>query len=429
MNPEQNGAQKIGLAILGIALLAGAFYGGFRYGDAGEPSLRAQLTDINAPAYISAKSEALLDADFSLFWEAIELAKERYVRIDEIEDENILYGAIGGAIDALEDPYTVFLKPSDAKKFNEDIKGVFGGIVAEIGIREGQLLVISPLKGNPAERAGLLAGDSILQVNGTSTNNITIENAVKIIRGEPGTEVSFLIMRAGWDEAKEIIVERAIVNVPTFEWEMLAPTPGSEPSIAHFKLFSFNANASRELANAVIEALIKGTKGVILDMRNNSGGFLDVAVDVTGWFVNKGDVVVQQQHRDGSRTNLVARGSAALKNLPVVVLVNEGSASASEIVAGALRDHLGAKLIGKKTFGKGSVQELETLKNGSTLKVTIAEWLTPLGSSINKVGLEPDVEVEFGDDPETDLQFEKALEIISENLPAGRAIPTFLLGL
>ncbi len=351
----------------------------------------------------------------SLIWDALQIAKEKYVHIDEVKEEKFLYGAIEGVIAALGDPYSTFFPPEDAKKFNEDIQGNFGGIGAEIGKREGVLVVIAPLKGNPAEAAGLKAGDKILKVDDTFTEGLGVEEAVKIIRGSIGTKVKLLILREGWSEPRDFEITRANIKLPTLDWEMLAASD-EEASVAYIALYSFNANASEAFNDAVFQALFKGTKGVILDLRNNSGGYLDVAIDIAGHFVSRGEAVVLEKFRSGETRKLIARGSGALRNIPVVVLVNEGSASASEILAGALRDQKGAALVGTKTFGKGSVQELETLKDGSTLKISTAEWITPKGHSIDKTGLTPDVEVKMpeqkGKEEPQDTQKEKALEII-----------------
>ena len=385
----------IGLAV--ILLFGGGFYAGLRYG------VMSGLSEVP-------QAEATtLQADFSLFWDVIETLKKNHIDGDKINDMDILNGAIKGAVETLGDPYTTYFSADDAKKFNEDLSGIFGGIGAEIGIRDGQLLVIAPLKGNPAERVGLMAGDKIVMINGTSTSGIEIEEAIKLIRGEPGTEVTLLIMREGWKETKEFKIERAIVNVPTVEWEM---RPGN---IAYFKLYNFNANLIASWNAAATQALLKRPNGIILDLRNNPGGFLDISAQVTGWFVKGGDVVVRERFRNGEEEYLVSSGNEAMYRIPMVVLVNEGSASASEIVAGALRDLRGTKIVGEKTFGKGSVQEIESLRHGSTIKVSIAEWLTPSGKSINKIGITPDVEVKMTEEDyekKRDPQYNKAVEIL-----------------
>lgn len=403
--------------IVGTAL----FYGGYELGGARVPKIIQEK-----PEKIIA-SESQLGTSTELLWEVIDLAKEKYVHIDDVTEEDFLYGTIQGAVDALGDPYTTFFKPSDAKKFDEDIRGNFGGIGAEIGKKEGGLIVVAPLKDSPAEKIGLKAGDRIVEIDGTETGNLSVEEAVKIIRGEVGTVVKLLIMREGWGEPKEFKITRATIVIPTLDWKMVQAKGESEANVAYIQLYQFNGNAASLFGNAATEALFKGTKGIILDLRNNSGGYLDVALNIAGWFVEKGETVTKERFRSGKIQPLIARGNAALRNIPVVVLVNKGSASASEILAGALRDIRGAKLVGEKTFGKGSVQELEPLKDGSTLKISTAEWLTPNGDQIDKKGLEPDIIVsppadektkegtKEGEEPK-DVQLEKALEVIAPML-------------
>lgn len=383
---------------------AGALYGGFRFGlyvplEAGD----------TVPGVVNGDEESILEADLSVFWDVVRIIKDKHFKIEDVEDQDLLYGAIAGVVGALDDPYSSFFSPSDAKKFSEDINGSFGGIGAEIGIRKNQLLIIAPLKGNPAEAVGLQAGDKILKVDDTFTNNLTIEGAVKIIRGEVGTEVNLLILRDDWAEAKEFNITRAVVVVPTLDWEMVSD------DIAYFRLYNFNSSAPQLFYQASLSALLKGTQGVILDLRNNSGGFLEVANNIASWFLERGDVIVKERFRSGDEKLFRGSGPNALERLPVIILVNGGSASASEIVAGALRDNRGIKLVGEKTFGKGTVQEVETLRDGSSIKVSVAEWLTPAGHQIDNVGLEPDVEVEFTEEDVengVDPQFDKAIEIL-----------------
>lgn len=395
-NFSKNKQKILSFALVAIIVSGGLFYSGFRLGSQKNGGRDSTQT-------------ILPNADFDLFWDSLELLKEKHVDSKEVKDEDFLYGAIQGAVGALNDPYTSFFNPEDAKKFTEDISGSFGGIGAEIGVRDGQLLIIAPLKNNPAEEAGLKAGDKILKINDEITADLSVDGAVKIIRGEPGTEVKLLIFRDGWKEAKEFSVKRKIIVVPTLDWEM------KPEGIAYFQLYNFNANASSLFYRASLSVLLKGTKGIVLDLRNNPGGFLDVAVDITGWFVKRGDIVVRERLYSGDEKILRASGSGALKNLPVVVLINNGSASAAEILAGALRDNRKAKLIGEKTFGKGTVQEIDNLKNGSSLKISIAEWLTPNGDHINKKGIAPDIEVKITDEDaakKSDPQLDKAMEII-----------------
>ncbi len=398
--------RKLTIGLIVVVLFAGGFYAGVRYG--------IDATISNTP---SAEAVAPLQADFSLFWDVIDALKSKHIDGDKLEDMKILEGAIKGAVGELNDPYTSFLSAKDAKKFNEDISGVFGGIGAEIGIREEQLLIIAPLKGNPAEAAGLKAMDKIIEIDGTSTAGMDIDGAIKLIRGEPGTEVTLLILRSGWSEPKEFTVTRAVITVPTMEWEM---KPGN---IAYFKLYNFNANLLPAWNVAATKALLGHPSGIVVDLRNNPGGYLDVATQLTGWFVKRGDVIVREKFRGGNEEYIISSGNESMYRIPVVVLVNEGSASASEIVAGALRDLRGAKIVGQKTFGKGSVQEVEELRHGSMIKISIAEWLTPSGKSINKTGIEPDIEVKMTEEDyekKRDPQLDKAIDALLAEISKSR---------
>ena len=394
----------------GVAvLLFGAvlFYVGFRFGN---------LKETYEPQYsIPANgTSTLLNANFSLFWDAIQLVKEKYYNPSAINDNQMLYGAINGALSSLGDPYSVFFSPSDSTKFDQDLSGSFGGIGAEIGTnKNNQLVVISPLKGTPAEAAGLRAGDQILQVNGTSTTNMSPDEAVKIIRGDVGTKVNLLIMREGWQQSKTFTITRALINVPTLDWKML---PGN---IADIQLYNFDANAGTEFYNAALQALLQNAHGMILDLRDNPGGFLDVAQNIAGWFLKRGSPVVIERFRGSQEQTLYANGNAALSQMPVVLLVNGGSASAAEILSGALRDNRGIKLVGVQTFGKGSVQEIENLPDGASMKVSIAEWLTPNGTAINKIGLRPDYIVPLTDQDiqnKQDPQLQKAIEVLQQEM-------------
>jgi len=416
MRHKNNLKNLIVIFVAGLIVGAGAFYGGENLGWFRFPS-GAVVLPPNA-------TSTILNADMGLFWDSVSLIKEKHFRISEVSDEDLLYGAIEGALGALHDPYTTFFNPSDAKKFEEDIQGNFGGIGAEIGIRDGQLQIIAPLKGNPAEAAGLKAGDKILKVDDTVTNDLSVEEAVKIIRGEEGTEVTLLLFRDDWGEAREFKITRGLVVIPTLDSEF------RDDGIVHFKLYNFSANAPYLFYQESLNALTRGAQGVILDLRNNSGGYLDVANSVSGWFLGRGEVIVRESFRSGEENVMRAQGPAAFAEVPTVVLVNGGSASASEIVAGALRDNRGIKLIGEKTFGKGTVQEIENLPNGSSLKISVAEWLTPNGVKIDGNGLEPDFVVEITDEDvenDRDPQLDKAIEVLEEEIAkSGRTI--FVIG-
>lgn len=352
--------------------------------------------------------------DFSLFWESYDLLSKNYVESGKISEDDVTYGAISGMVKSLQDPYTIFMEPDETKRFIDDTKGSFEGVGMEIGLREGNIKVIAPLEGTPAKEAGLMAGDIIARIDGTSTIDIGLEQAVEWIRGPEGTEVKLGVYRESWGEEKEIPIVRAKINIPSLD---LSKIEGEE-QIVHLKLYHFSEKAMYDFREAAFDIIEGGSKKIILDLRNNPGGYLEVAQDIAGWFLEKGEVVVIEDF-GGKEENIVykAEGNAKLSSYPVAVLINRGSASGSEILAGALRDNKGVKLVGETSFGKGSVQRLEKLSDGSSLKITIAKWLTPDGDHIAEKGLEPDVEIELteedfekGNDP----QLEKAVEIIKE---------------
>ena len=359
---------------------------------------------------IACKVCAPEDLDFSLFWSSWKTIQEKFAGRDSIDTQQMIYGAISGMVDSLKDPYTVFLPPSDAKRFNEDVSGAFEGVGMEIGVQKQQLQVVSPLEGSPAQKAGMRAGDKILKINGTSTADMTTEEAVNLIRGPKGTEVVLNVFREGWKEAKDIKITRETINVPSVKLEI------KEGDIAYVNLYQFSKNADYEFSKVVISILGSNAKKIILDLRNNPGGYLEVSQEIAGWFLENGQVVTIEDFGGKQEQEIYkAEGSANLLSYPMVILINQGSASASEILAGALRDNRGIKLIGETSFGKGSVQEMSDLTGGSSLKITVAKWLTPKGYSISEKGLEPDIRVEMTEDDFSngrDPQLDKAIEII-----------------
>ena len=350
-------------------------------------------------------------ADYSLLWEALDLVNEKYVN-RPLDQQKLLYGAVAGMVQAVGDPYTVFFDPEEAKQFHEELQGSFEGIGAEIGIKDEQLVIIAPLPDTPAERAGLLAGDLILAINEEATNNMTTDEAVSKIRGKAGTEVVLSIMHEGKREPEEVRIVRGKIEVKslTFETKTI-----NDKKIGIIKLNRFGDD-TLGLFNHTVDVILAGNySGIVLDLRNNPGGYLETSIDISSNWVSRGDVVVKEVNFKGEEKDYKASGISRLKGLNTVVLVNAGSASASEIVAGSLQDHKLATLVGEKTFGKGSVQELQDLKNDSALKVTIAKWLTPKGRSINENGLEPDFNIEITKedrDSKRDPQMDKALDLL-----------------
>lgn len=390
------------------ALVGGSFYFGYREGrKQPQTYLIRGVNNLN-----QGKPEGV---DFSLFWEAWRVLKEKALDADKFKDQDLVYSAISGLFGTFKDPNNVFLPPSDAKKFGQDISGEFSGIGAEINIRDNQLVVITPLKNTPAEKAGLKAGDKILKVDDTQTVGLSVDEAIKLIRGERGTTVTLQIYRDGWDKPRDIPIVRDTIQVPTLHWEM------KDGGIAYIQLYNFYEKAPFLFYQAVAEIVPHNPKGIILDLRNNPGGYLDAAVNIAGWFLKSGEVVVKEEFRSAPNDIFKAGGAGIFKDTPMVVIINEGSASASEILAGALRDGRGVKLIGKKSFGKGTVQELVTVRDNALAKITVAHWRMPKGQLIEKNGLTPDYEVDIKDEDAKagrDAQFEKAMDILKSEISA-----------
>ena len=404
MNKEP--IKLVAAAVVVIVAIGGAYYAGYESG-------LDQTKNIVIEHITSADASEDVTADFSIFWEAWDKLKTEHIRGGEVSNQDLVYGAIKGLAEAYGDPNTSFFTPEDSKKFSDDIQGSFGGIGAEIGSREGQIIIVAPLKDTPAEQAGLLSGDQILQIDGASTDGMTIEEAVKLIRGELGTTVTLTILRADEETSRKISIVRANIQIPTVEWTIV------EGNMIHLRLYSFTANSVFDFQRHMINAVFSGGEGLILDLRGNPGGLLDSAIRVAGFFLERGDVVAIEKFTSGKEIILRSSGNAALKNFPVVVLIDGGSASASEILAGALRVQNGVKLVGQQSFGKGTVQELNDLSDDSILKITIANWLLPDGTLIEGNGLEPDfiVEITAEDIAEgRDPQLERAIEILKQSL-------------
>ena len=334
---------------------------------------------------------------FDQFWDVWNLLKTKYVSKEKTDDnQKLLFGAIEGLVNSLNDPYTTFFPPQEAKSFSDEISGQFGGIGAEIGLdKQSRLIVIAPLENTPAQRAGLKAGDRIVKIDDLDTTGLSSEEAVKHIRGERGTKVTLIIIHDEKEGEKKIEITRDIIQVPTLKFKLLN-AEGKEDirgSIAYIKLDNFYEKAPSLFQQAAIKTILLGAKGIILDLRNNPGGYLDGAQAIAGWFLPKDALVVTEEFQDPTLSQkLLSPGPSTLENLPVVVIINKGSASASEILAGALQDHKKATLLGEKSFGKGTVQEVIPLKEGM-IKITIAHWLTPNGNLIDKNGIKPDKEL------------------------------------
>lgn len=398
------------VAKLGVAfalVLAVGFAGGVAAGAEGK-SVFSNLPILGDGLDATPDSEA----DLTDFWKAWNALDQRFVETHatgtppSIKEK--LWGAIQGLAASYGDPYTVFMPPNEAKQFKDDISGNFEGVGMEVGVKDGVLTVISPLKGTPAERAGLRSGDAILTIDGTSTDGLSTDQAVKLIRGKKGTTVVFNILREG--SVSEISVVRDTIAVPTIE-------TSQESGVFIISFYSFTANSTQLFSKALAEFRASGSRLLLIDLRGNPGGYLEAAVTISSHFLPKGAVVVTEDFK-GKQENVVHR-SRGIGGLPegtkVAILIDQGSASASEIMAGALQDGDAATLIGAKSFGKGSVQELVEI-NGGALKVTIARWLTPAGQSISDGGLTPDIEVKRTREDavaERDPQKARAIEFLT----------------
>lgn len=375
----------IGLAVV---FAAAAFFSGVQFGSGS--GLTNGGMEASAFSLFQNNSQPAEGVSLEEFWRVWNLMEEKFVASTTTEPVTIeqrLQGAIDGLVESYGDPYSIYLPPVDAEQFQEDISGNFSGVGMEIGERNNVITVISPLPDTPAERAGVVAGDIIVKIDGESTESMNVDEAVNRIRGEKGTEVKLTIYREGESDFKDIAIVRDTILVPTIKTEV-------QGDVFVIKLFSFNAIAELKMQEALREYVTSGTKKMVIDLRGNPGGFLQSAVSIAGYFLPTGKVVVRESFGGGIDEQVFRSQGKDLRQFApeeIVVLINGGSASASEILAGALQEHGVATLIGETTFGKGSVQELVELPDGSSLKVTVARWLTPNGISISEGGLKPDI--------------------------------------
>lgn len=326
-----------------------------------------------------------------------------------VDQQKLVYGALEGIVNSLGDPYSIFLKPEEADKFQELVEGSFEGIGAEIGIQDEHLTIIAPLKNSPAEKAGIKAGDIIVAIGDERADSLTLDEAVAHLRGAKGTTVAVSILRGDATESQTITITRDTIHLDSVESSIKKTAEGS--AVAYIQINTFTGTTDTEFSDALQSLALENPQGYIIDLRNNPGGYLDSAINMLGHFI--GDkIAVIEQFNDDKQLPHHADGSGELAGKPVVVLINKGSASASEIVAGALKDHQQATLIGTQTFGKGTVQNYEQLDDGSSLKITVAKWLTPNGSTINGTGVTPDQVVEQTDSG--DAQLDAALSTINQ---------------
>lgn len=393
-------------SFLSLILLAGVFGVGIYFGYSYRPASEKVASVTNKePASPN-------NADFDSFWKVWNMLNEKSIYAKKASDQERVWGAIKGMASSLGDPYTVFFPPEENKLFNEEIRGSFSGIGAEIGMKEKILTVVAPIKNSPAALAGIKSGDKILKIDKFETNDMTVDKAISLIRGPKGTEVVLTIFRSGEKATREIKIIRDDISLPTIDSEL------RPDNIFVIKFYSFSENSSILFSDALSKFIKSGSHKLVLDMRGNPGGYLDAAVNIGSWFIDEGKTIVSEDF-GSNRKPIVYRSRGPRlfsEDFPFVVLVDSGSASAAEILAGALKEYKIATIVGQKTFGKGSVQELLQVTEDTSLKVTVARWLTPNGLSISEHGLEPDVVVPITAkdiEAKRDPQLNKAIEILT----------------
>ncbi len=398
-----------------IVFIFGAFVGGYVFGS----EKAYHQFSVPTLANKEAVNIGTTNADFAPFWKAWNVLNEKFVSSATttdggVTDQEKVWGAISGLAGSYGDPYTSFFPPAESKDFTEQISGNFGGIGAELDMKEGALVVVSPLKGSPAERSGLRAEDTILAVDGKSVSGSTIDESISIIRGEIGTKVTLTVVHRNENEAVDIEITRDNIQIPIIDTEHRA-----DDGVFVISLYSFSANSAYQFRDALQMFADSGETKLVIDLRNNPGGYLESAMDMASWFLPEGDVVVTEDFGGSQESRIYrSKGYNVFKKgiFKIAVLQNGGSASASEILAGALQEHGNAVIVGTQSFGKGSVQELVDITPETSLKVTVAKWLTPKGNFISGNGLTPDFEIEFDVDKYLeegiDTQLEKAIEVL-----------------
>lgn len=370
-----------------------------------------EMVKENGSSKISDTNSYQEDTDLELFWTVWAQLSEKYVDHDALDDQNMVYGAIKGMVQSINDPFTVFMTPDESEQFSVSLEGHLEGIGAELTIQDKSIVILSPLKGSPAEKSGLKTGDIIYKIEDAYANDMTIVDAIMKIRGEKGTTVKLTIIREGLDKPFDVSIVRDSIDIDSVSMEEI-------DGIVYLSVNQFNEKTSVEFGKFVSQMLIDEPKGLIVDLRSNGGGYLSSAVDLLSYILPADTTAVIIKQRGKEDETLKTNGGTKLVNIPLVVLINDGSASASEIFAGAVQDHERGIVMGTQSFGKGSVQEVLPFTDGSSIRMTIAKWFTPDDRTIDKVGLSPDVIVELSDEDLTndyDRQKEEAIKYL-ENL-------------
>jgi len=411
--------EKTLYSISAIILLCATFFAGLSVGVS---------KDTSVPSSPSLVASSSMTADLTPFWKAWNTLETKFAGTSTSETDRV-YGAISGLAASYGDPYTTFFPPEEAKSFEDQIAGNFGGIGAEISEKDGYVTVVSPLKGTPSEKAGIKAGDRIIKINATSSIGMSAEKAISLIRGEVGTKVALTIVHDGSKEPVVISIVRGVIDIPVIDTKIISKTGvvssststsiDKENDVFVISLYSFTSNSAQLFRNALQTFINSGTHRLVIDLRGNPGGYLDSAIDMASWFLPSGKIVLRE--KEGKEAHEIDHRSKGYdifnSNLKLAVLIDKGSASASEILAGALSDNKIATLVGSQSFGKGSVQQLVDITSDTALKVTIAKWFTPDGKSISEVGIKPDYVIEYkkGDGKDAkDPQLMKAVEIVTK---------------
>jgi carboxyl-terminal processing protease len=416
--------------VLGLCWLSSAFLGGYLVGQADALAGNHRLGDlvvrasslVGLPAPIpTGSAEAVLSPDqqtrFKVFWETWGLLEREFYNRPAVDSQSMTYGAVKGLVESLGDPYTAFSTPRERELNDASLRGSFDGVGVQVDQREGRLRVVSPIEGSPAQRAGIRTGDVIAQVDGRDLTGLPLNDVVQLIRGPRGTVVTLTILREGETDPLVFPLERGEIKLEMVRGKLL------DEGLGYIRITSFSANSGADTSAAVKRLLESAPRGFVLDLRSNPGGYLHAAVDVASQFLSDG-VVLYQQAAGGARQEYRARPGGQATTLPVVVLIDKGSASASEIVAAALRDNGRATLVGEMSYGKGSVQTVHTLSDLSGLRVTSAIWLTPAGQPLERQGLQPDLVVAPGpaDQAAQDLQLSAAVKYLQEHAEAPRRL-------
>ncbi len=396
------------LAILvGFVLIGGTFRLGYISGERGY--------SFNSKNFlITNKGNAPREVNYGLLWEALNIVQSKYIDAGNIDAQKVLYGAISGAVRAAGDEYTEFFDPETFASFKTELQGSFSGIGAEIGMRNDNITIIAPLDDSPAQKAGIQAQDYIISINGESTSGMKVDQAVSKIRGEEGTQVTLTLLREGGNGTFDVTITRQKIELKSVKLDY---KESNGKRVAVITISRFGDDTQELLEAAITDINRNNPAAVIVDLRNNPGGYLDTSVEVASEWLEKDKLVVKEAHSEKDVVNYNSTGSNRLGKFKTIVLLNGGSASASEILAGALKDNGKALLVGQKSFGKGSVQELVPLGSNMAVKVTIAKWITPGGKNLNHDGLEPDIEVDMtaedytaGRDPQLNRALEEAVK-------------------